>query len=228
MRPPLKPARTDGRFGGQRGGFTLLEVLIAAMLLVVGMVGSIALILGLMQANRTARARDTGYYLAQQSLDEIGLVPLVGPTTAYLTGAFPIPGVAPSAPTCYPMTDDVISDRPISCTAAGITSAFIVRTWTCCNTGPIGTAATIPAATCGATQPLLTGPAATSSSGLPVVLQQSALCYVQAEVTWPAEDPVGHNLLSTTVAGQEALFQETEPSVLTFGNHVWATMVRGQ
>ncbi len=46
----VDPMRLGSRIAGRHRGFTLIEVLIAAVLLVVGLVGSIALILGLIDS----------------------------------------------------------------------------------------------------------------------------------------------------------------------------------
>jgi Tfp pilus assembly protein PilV len=224
------------RFRDRRGGFTLLEVLIAAMLLVVGMVGSIALILGLLQANKTARARDTGYFLAQQALDQLEMIPLVGRTgatwttnqPAWLSVAFPYATINfPNEPTCYAMANDVVSDRPIQCSAAQ-EAAFILRTWTCCATPGLGATTTLPiGAPCllPSGQGPISSPDAIPTGGV-TANPNGAVCYIQAEVTWPVEDPVGHNLLLAN-APAAALFQDS-PANLSFGNHVWASMVRSE
>jgi Tfp pilus assembly protein PilV len=219
-------------------------VLIAAMLLVVGMVGSIALILGLLRANKTARARDTGYFLAQQALDRLEMVPMVGSTgvvtttgqPAFLSAAFPYAATPfPSEPTCYAMSDDVISDRPIAC-SAGQVAAFVLRTWTCCST-PTGPANdTIPA---GAGCVLLNGQGPISSpDAVPgpqppppgaTTNPNGAVCFIQAEVTWPEEDPVGNQLVIANAAAS-FLFNDppATPAGVSYSNHVWATLVRAQ
>lgn len=241
------------RLDSRRRGFTLLEVLIAAMLFVVGMVGSIALILGLLRANKTARARDTGYFLAQQALDRLEMVPMVGQgmvcsggtctvnglvdTTgqpAFLANRFPYgsAGTAfPTEPTCYAMSDDVVGDRPIQCQNPQV-PAFIVRTWTCCATPSAGpTADTIPA-TAGCVNLNGLGPISSPDAEPPggVTLNPNgAVCLIQAEVTWPIEN-FGASQLTFNLAGAAALFNDppNTPAGVTYSNHVWATLVRAQ
>lgn len=210
-------------------GFTLLEVMIAAMLLIIGMVGSIATIVGLLKANQTARSRDIGYFLAQEAIDQIAMIPLVGNND--LAAQFPSggTGAAPNGPlmtspgvpaanggvACYPLANDTVADRPVPCTGANAPpSAYVVRTWTCCTTAATG----LIVGTCQAPQTLTT----------PDTTAQAAVCYIQAEVTWPVEDPAGGNML---LGAPAPLFADppiaAEPK-LTFGNHIWATMVREQ
>jgi hypothetical protein len=72
-------------------------------------------------------------------------------------------------------------------------------------------------------QPAISSPDAVPTGGA-TINPNGAVCYIQAEVTWPIEDPAGGNLLA---AFPNILFQDSPPNV-AFSNHVWATMVRAQ
>jgi hypothetical protein len=206
--------------------------MIAAMLLIVGMVGSIATIVGLLRANQTARSRDIGYFLAQEAIDQIAMIPLVGNND--LSAQFPSVGTgsSPNGPlmtssgvpatnggvACFPLNNDTVADRPVPCTGGNAPpTAYVVRTWTCCTTAGTG----LILGTCQAAQTLTT----------PDTTAQAAVCYIQAEVSWPLEDPTGGHLVLGSPLLAEPLFADppiaAEPK-LTFGNHVWATMVREQ
>ena len=118
-------------------GFTLLEVMVAAMLLMVALVGSIALSVGLLRGNQFNRERDTAYFLAQQQLDLLDVQPI----TQILGNAalFPNEDVAStsSVATCYSASQDAFVDSPISCTA-NPPAAYYLRTWVCCGSAIAG------------------------------------------------------------------------------------------
>jgi type II secretory pathway pseudopilin PulG len=241
-RSAIRPSKC---FGSRRPprGFTLIEVLIATLLLVTALVGSIGLVVALKQVNLSSRSRDTAYYLAQQALDTLEAVPLALPlpTTGFLA-----PGAAASTPTntdgpllgnmltpttmtCYPMSDDTITDRPISCQSP-MAPAYVVRTWTCCDFVPNNPAATIGTI---AGMPALTinsacGPdAAIGTLGSPDTLSGNGVaCLIQAEVTWPVE-LAGPPATSLSAAPSQ-LFVDTSLAapVLNFSNHVYLSAVR--
>ncbi|MHB8417121.1 MAG: prepilin-type N-terminal cleavage/methylation domain-containing protein [Myxococcales bacterium] len=226
-------------------GFTLLEVLIAAMLLVIGLVGSIALIGGLVLTNRTAHSRDVAYALLQQTLDQEMMVPLLLPPTAGLANQYDLtnnsgvatvpwgPGVL-GGPLCFASSDDVVADRPTPCSAA-MAAAFILRTWTCCATAGVdpgvgGAPYGIPAGVCGFNPNILPGDGVLGS-GWTAVTTSGTLCYLQAEVTWPNESqPVGAAPVSILGTGAaKNLFQEVDVlDGLSMKNHAYASMVREQ
>ncbi len=219
-------------------GFTLLEVMIATMLLVVALVGSIALVLGLRRVNQSTRDRDVAYFLAQQALDQLDAIPLslAGLTTSLPATSLPTNNdapllgtpVIPTTLSCYPIGNDVIADRPIAC-ASPMPSAYFVRTWSCCgNTtavvsqgGASQTALALPTGSCGLTAPVVGSPDTSSGNG--------AVCYVQVEVTWPTENPLAP---ATPLNGSpQSLFVDTASTTaqtlgLSFSNHVYLSEVR--
>ncbi|MHB1845268.1 MAG: type IV pilus modification PilV family protein [Deltaproteobacteria bacterium] len=224
----------------RRGGFTLLEVMIATMLLVVALVGSIALILGLRSTNRSVRGRDVAYFLAQQALDQIGTIPLSLPgLTTSLPALGPVPTnndypllgnpVVPTTLSCYPMANDIVADRPTPCLPTAMPAAYFVRTWTCCasTTSAVNqggstsqTALALPVGSCGLAAPL-GSPDTGSGNG--------AACYVQAEVTWPTENPLAP--ATPLSATPPSLFVDTDTTAggalgLSFSNHVYMAELR--
>ncbi len=213
-------------------GFTILEVMVASLLLVVGLVGSIAMIGGLVSANKSARARDIAYYLVQQTLDQKQMIPLVQAPNFGLANQYAITGnpqpdsqlVEPNAMLCYPMSDDVLADRPIPCTVP-LPPSFILRTWTCCASAQLGQ--NPPVITGGACGPSQAEPLTTSDSG---ANGQGTVCLVQAEVTWPVEVPNPPGSAPTTFATTPTeLFQDNyAPYGLAFQNHVYASVIREQ
>jgi hypothetical protein len=194
-------------------GFTILEVLIAAVLLVIALVGSLALTVGLVQGNKNTRARDTAYFLAQQVLDQYSATPILQLPTL-------LPGLAAPtvAPICYDMSDAAYIDHPVACGATA--STFAIRTLACC-VGPGMPLSPAPAAACGI---LL---AEVPATPLPpnvnfTATSQGVSCIIQTEVTWPAE-PVG--------AAAQDLFVDVSNAagkVLNFQNHVLLATVRAQ
>jgi prepilin-type N-terminal cleavage/methylation domain-containing protein len=239
----MKPAQ-------QKHGFTLIEVMMATMLLVVGLVGSIALTLGMMRTNRNNAGRDVAYFLGQQALDQLGLFPLttlnLGVTTLPPTST---PGVndnpigmaaaggIPPATSCsvYPMSDAALGDTPGTCDPGTNPNlslpSYFVRTWVCCA----------PAGGNLAGEPCAANALATLGvSGLktPDTLNQGVLCLVQAEVTWPTENL---NPNGTAVSGAPSLINGAAPALLfspdsrlppqppptlPYGNHVLLGEVR--
>ena len=102
-------------------------------------------------------------------------------------------------------------------------AAYYVRSWVCCNSTPVvglgGPA--IPAGACG---PGLTVAQSTANPA-------GGVCFIQAEVTWPIEDPK----TNTNITGNpQGLFVDhnqvtsPSPSPLSFVNHVYGTLVREQ
>ena len=207
---PLRQTATRAQ-----AGFTLLEVMIAAALLTIALVGSLALSVGLLRGNQFNRERDTAYFLAQQQLDLLSVQPL----TQILTNAaaFPNEDIAStsSVATCYDMQQDAFIDNPISC-VGNPPAAYFLRTWVCCNAG--GALAGIPAgAACNATGAAIISPNTTNGG---------EICYLQVEVTWPSE-PAGVNPTSAWAAPFADNVFTTVP-VLGFTNHIYASMVRAQ
>jgi Tfp pilus assembly protein PilV len=209
-------------------GFTLLEVLVAAMLLVVALVGSIALILGLTQTNKASRTRDIAYLIAQESLEQLSAVPLLT-----LANNNPAAVTTPSAPTCYGMSDDSVLDDPIPC---GVAPAYYLRNWVCCTLNP---AATPPFAVLPPGVPI-TGAQCNVAANNPVLGQLVSpnqvnggiTCLVESEVTWPNEaDPPFPGTANAAQASGYFVDPPTAPPVvinktLTFNNHVFASQVR--
>jgi hypothetical protein len=197
----------------QSRGFTILEVLIAAVLLVVALVGSLALTIGLLQGNKTTRSRDTAYFLAQQVLDHYSAAPILQIPTL-------LPGIAAptTAPICYDMSDAAFIDHPVACGATA--STFAVRALACC-VGPGMALSPAPAASCA-----ILG-AETPPTPLPpnvnfTATSQGVSCILQTEVTWPFEPPA---------AATQDLFVDSSSAagkVLNFQNHVLLAMVRAQ
>jgi hypothetical protein len=208
-------------------GFTLLEVLVAAVILIVAIVGSIALIVGLLKGNQATRARDTAYFIAQETLDQLASLPLSQ------DGALGMSNAAPTTPLCFTEGEDAFLDRPIACNA-GTVAAYWVRSWICCATPVVGTSgvagglwnspnlppAQIPFACNGAGWEM---PATIGNAAVAGVPATSASCSVAVEVTWPSE-PTG------TLANGSNLFVDTSnlAPTLTFQNHILESMVRSQ
>lgn len=68
----LQSRGTDNRnSGGAEGGFTLLEVLVALVILAVGMLGMASLTVSIISANQYSRDLTTGTTLAQQKMEEL-------------------------------------------------------------------------------------------------------------------------------------------------------------
>lgn len=213
----------------RRAGFTILEVLIASVLLIVGLVGSIALIGGLVMANRSTHSRDVAYELIQQTFDDEMLTPLNAPTAPGLANQFDMTAnsaaaTAPSLPICYASSDDVIADRPIPC-LIGMPAAFILRTWNSCVATGLGDSMplTIPAGIGGGPSPALPILAAdTAATGT------ATMCFLQAEVTWPIEQQTS-GTTATFSGAPKYLFQEVDPyDNVSYTNHVYAAMLREQ
>jgi Tfp pilus assembly protein PilV len=215
-------------------GFTLLEVLVAAMLLIVAMVGSIGLILGLATTNRSTKNRDVAHLLAQGALEQFSSVPLIT-----LANNNPAATAAPSAPICFGMSDDAVLDRPIPC-PAGTGSAYYLRTWVCCTQNPNAPPPfTLPYP---APNPIIGNqcnvgvnvPAGQVVS--PNQVNAGAACLIEAEVTWP------HELFKVGPAAAisaPAFFVEPpavaatplpllERGKLDFSNHIFTALVREQ
>ncbi|HUB09533.1 MAG TPA: prepilin-type N-terminal cleavage/methylation domain-containing protein [Myxococcales bacterium] len=232
-------------------GFTLIEVLIATMLLAVGLVGSIALTLSMMRANRTNSGRDVAYFLGQQALDQLGLFPmttvglgagaLLPPTSTPGVNDNPIGMVAaggtPPATTCsvYPMSDAALGDTPGTCNPGTNPNlsmpSYFVRTWVCCapSTGNL------------AGEPCAANALATVGVGglkTPDTLNQGVLCLLQAEVTWPTENlnPNGtatfgapsliNGPVPALLFSPEGRVPPQPPPTLPYGNHVLLGEVR--
>jgi prepilin-type N-terminal cleavage/methylation domain-containing protein len=209
----LKPALAMA--AAARRGFTLLEVLIAAVLLTVALVGSLALSVGLLRGNQFNRERDTAYFLAQQQLDLLAVQPI----TQILSNPalFPNTSIAStsSVATCYSIGQDDFIDSPISCIGPP-PAAYYVRTWVCCNAGGVG--ASIPAGTpCNATGAAIVSPDGAGAGGV---------CYTQVEITWPTE-PAGVGANAPWAGGfADTVFTTVPP--LNFTNHIYESMVRAQ
>jgi len=206
--PLRRPSRRE------RAGFTLLEVLIASMLLVVALVGSMALSVGLLRGNQFNRERDTAYFLAQQQLDLLSVQPINQILQNPLTYPNEQLGSAPSAAACFGIGQDDSIDNPISCIAP-VPPAYYLRTWVCCNSALGGGIST--AAACNATGVAITSPDAANGGGV---------CMIQVEVTWPAE-PNGVVATNPWTAGFADTVYTTVPT-LTFTNHIYLSTVREQ
>jgi Tfp pilus assembly protein PilV len=197
-----------------RAGFSLIEVMMATMLLIVALVGSIALSVGLLRGNQFNRERDTAYFLAQQQLDLFDAAPMSQILLNPLI--YPNDGVAStsSPATCYSIGQDAYIDSPISC-VVNTPAAYFLRTWICCN----GAAGGIPVGGCNnaaGAVPILS----------PDVANGGAVCLVQVEVTWPSE-PAGVVATGAWTGGfADNVFTTIPP--LTFTNHVYLSMVREQ
>ncbi len=235
-------------------GFTLVEVLIATMLLIVGLVGSIALIGGLVLTNRSAHSRDVAYELLQQTLDQEMMVPLnlmpnlglanqfdVANNSSVATvpnGPLILVSGTPGSPMCFASADDVVADRPVNCAVSGLPAAFILRTWTCCatagdGTSPGGAPYGIPANSCGPSQTadILPGDGVGGVGTWDPRKSQGTICLLQAEVSWPVESqPTGGPLVQILGTGPaKNLFQEVDSiDGLSFANHAYASVVREQ
>jgi type II secretory pathway pseudopilin PulG len=202
----------------RRAGFSLIEVMVATVLLIVALVGSIALSVGLLRGNQFNRERDTAYFLAQQQLDLFAVEPMSQILLNPLT--YPNTGVASTSSNaaCYSIGQDAYIDNPISC-VVNTPAAYFLRTWICCNPGgplPLGG---IPVAGCN-------NAAGAVPITSPDAVNGGAVCLVQVEVTWPSE-PAG--VLATAPWGggfAENVFTTVPP--LTFTNHVYLSMVREQ
>jgi Prokaryotic N-terminal methylation motif len=196
----------------RNGGFTLLEVLIAAVLLVVALVGSLALTIGLLRGNQTTRARDSAYFLAQQALDQYSATPVL-----QLPGLLPGVAAPTAAPICYDMADGAFIDHPVAC---GAQTAFYVRTLVCC-VGPGMPLSPAPAPSCAA---LVAEPTPLPPNVNFTATSQGVSCILQAEVTWPVE-PAG------AAVAQMFVDSSGPPAVvptLNFQNHVLLSTVRAQ
>jgi Tfp pilus assembly protein PilV len=192
-------------------GFTLLEVLIAAVLLVIALVGSLALTIGLLRGNESTRARDTAYFLAQEVLDQYSATPVL-----QLPTLLPATAAPTTAPICYDMSDGAFIDHPVACGA--VASTYAVRTIACC-VGPGMPLSPAPIAGCAillATNPVTPLPPNVNFSPT----SQGVSCLIEAEVTWPVE-PVG-------ALGQDLFVDTSNAPRLNFQNHVLLTTVRAQ
>jgi Tfp pilus assembly protein PilV len=218
MRKHLRDRRGSGGIGKApppegMTGFTLLEVMIAAVLLVVALVGSLALTIGLLRGNQNTRSRDTAYFLAQQVLDQYSATPIIQLPAL-------LPGVAAptTAPICYDMSDAAFIDHPVACGA--VASTYAVRMLTCC-VGPGLALSPAPTAACNI---LL---AEVPATPLPPNVDfsptsQGVSCILQAEVTWPIEPPA-------ITPGQLFVdYSNTAGQMLNFQNHVLLATVRAQ
>ena len=189
--------------------------MIAAVLLVVALVGSLALTIGLLRGNRNTRSRDTAYFLAQQVLDQYSATPVLQLPAL-------LPGVAAptTVPICYDMSDAAFIDHPVACGA--VASTYAVRVMTCC-VGPGMPVSPAPVAGCNIL------PATFPATPLPpnvnfAPTSQGVSCLLETEVTWPVE-PAG--------ALPSDLFVESSnpPPLgknLNFQNHVLLATVRAQ
>jgi hypothetical protein len=186
-------------------------VLIAAVLLVIALVGSLALTIGLLRGNVNTRARDTAYFLAQEVLDQYSATPVLQVPTLLPATAAPT-----TAPVCYDMSDGALIDHPVACGAVATT--YCVRTVTCC-VGPGMPLSPAPAAGCAillATNPATLLPPNVNFSPT----SQGVSCLIETEVTWPVE-PNG-------VLAQELFVDHSSVPLLNFQNHVLLTTVRAQ
>ncbi len=191
--------------------------MIAAVLLVIALVGSLALTIGLLRGNQSTRARDTAYFLAQQVLDQYSATPVLQLPAL-------LPGVAAptTAPICYDMSDAAFIDHPVACGATA--STFALRALTCC-VGPGMPLSPAPTAACNilaAEVPATPLPPNVNFSPT----SQGVSCLLQVEVTWPLE-PAGAttpDLLFVDTSGPP-----TKPTVvLNFQNHILLSTVRAQ
>ena len=222
--PPLGPGR-DGSLGRHASrGFTLIEVLIAAVLLVVALVGSLALIIGLLRGNQTTRARDTASFLGQQLLDQLDVIPLSA-LAAYSLAAYSLtPGVA--GPSCYPEGDGTFIEHPVTCATAP--AAYVVGWQVCCvgSTGPTGNGClTIPSGGSGQLQLVNTYTVPVVTNGVTSSVNNSLglTCEIRVELTWPANPTSG--------ATASNLFQDVSSVTmppLNFQNHLVLTTIRAQ
>src|SRR5581483_4302572 len=191
---------------GAPRGFTMLEVLIAAVLLVIALVGSLALTVGLLRGNQSTRYRDTAYFLAQQALDQYSATPILQIPTL-------LPGVgAPTdTPICYDMNDAAFIDHPVTCDT--VASNYDVRVMACC-VGPGMPATPAPAVSCANLLAELRAGTMTLPPDVNFAATgQGVSCILQAEVTWPSEQP-GYlipELFSDSLSAP--------PKVLNFQNH---------
>jgi prepilin-type N-terminal cleavage/methylation domain-containing protein len=242
---------------GQRkhAGFTLIEVLIATLLIVVGLVGSIALTLGMLRTNRSSASHDTAYVLAQQALDNLGLFPL---NQAGIGVNFLLPsstpgvndpplgmvaaGVNPPATSCavLPMANAQIGDAPGQCAGVNPNLAmpsYFLRTWVCCGVPPPPPAGPPLPALLGGQPCTAQAGADVGPSGLlttPDNQNQGAICLLQAEVTWPAENL---QATGTPIVGDPPLYAgnpaqlfvpEGSAGYVPYGNHILLSEVRMQ
>jgi prepilin-type N-terminal cleavage/methylation domain-containing protein len=221
-------------------GFTLLEVLVAAVLLVVAMVGSIGLILGMNATNRSTRNRDVAYLLAQGALEQLSAVPLVTLATAN-----PAATAVPSAPTCFGMSNDSVLDRPIACPVGGGTaSAYYLRTWVCCTqnpnapppyTLPYPPAVPITGAQCNVAVNVPGGQVVS-----PNQVNGGTTCLLEAEVTWPHESRANGQATAVQAPGYfvdpptpppvplPAMGTSSADGKLSYLNHIFTAVVREQ
>jgi prepilin-type N-terminal cleavage/methylation domain-containing protein len=200
-------------------GFTLLEVMIAAVLLVIALVGSLALTIGLLRGNQSTRARDTAYFLAQQILDQYSATPVLQLPAL-------LPGIAAptTAPICYDMSDAAFIDHPVACGA--VASTFDVRVLTCC-VGPGMPLSPAPTAACNilaAEVPATPLPPNVNFSPT----SQGVSCILQVEVTWPNERKLGEPVATPDQLFVDSSSPPTKPITLNFQNHVFLTTVRAQ
>ena len=197
-----------------RAGFTLLEVMIAAMLLMVALVGSIALSVGLLRGNQFNRERDTAYFLAQQQMDLLSVQPI----SQILANPALLPNedvASSSSPAiCYSIGQDAFVDSPISC-VGNVPAAYYLRTWVCC--APAGAGGIAAGSACNPLGPAIVSPDTANNGGV---------CLVQVEVTWPSE-PAGVVATNPWAAGFADTVLTTVPP-LTFTNHIYASAVRAQ
>jgi hypothetical protein len=192
-------------------GFTLLEVMIAAVLLVVALVGSLALTIGLLRGNKTTRSRDTAYFLAQEVLDQYSATPIL-----QLPALLPGVGAPTTAPICYDMNDAAFIDHPVACGA--VASTYAVRTLACC-VGPGMPASPAPGPSCAVLLAETGGALPPNVNFTPT--SQGVSCLLQTEVTWPIEPPAA-------ASPQDFFVESSVPKGLNFQNHVLLATVRAQ
>ena len=105
MRPPVTANRMSAR-GPMAGGFTLIEVLVAVLVLSIGLLGVAKLVLAAVKANDSAYFRGQAAALAYSILDEMRAnraYALTSPGYSVAYGAYPDPGIAcGAASTCTP------------------------------------------------------------------------------------------------------------------------------